>query len=102
MKVLVVDDQRSARRVLRQMLAASEGIEVIEAETEAQALAAIERDAPDLMLLDVRLSPDVRDRGGLDILRKARARGSCRGADPGLVRPVASPGQGEGAGGGRR
>jgi two-component system response regulator HydG len=76
MKVLVVDDQRSARRVLRQMLAASEGIEVVEAETEAQALGAIERDAPDLMLLDVRLSPDVRDRGGLDILRKARARGS--------------------------
>ncbi len=76
MKVLIVDDQRSARRVLRQMLATCEGVEAIEAENEEQALASIERDAPDLMLLDVRLSADVRDRGGLDILRKARARGS--------------------------
>src|SRR5580700_8480285 len=42
MKTLIVDDQRSARRVL----------------------------------LDIRLSDDARDRGGLDLLRKLRANGS--------------------------
>jgi len=79
MKILVVDDQRSSRRVLRQMLGDGDGgeHEVVEAESAPQALAAIASEAPDLVLLDVRLSStDVRDRGGLDVLRKMRAEGN--------------------------
>ncbi len=75
MKILVVDDQRSARRVLRQMLAALDGIDVLEAAGVDDALAAVERASPDLLLLDVRLTEDPRDRGGLDILRRVRASG---------------------------
>ncbi len=75
MKILVVDDQRSARRVLRQMLASLPDVETIEAASLDEALLAIERSAPDLLLLDVRLSDNPRDRGGLEILRRVRAAG---------------------------
>ena len=76
MKILIVDDQRSARRVLRLMLATLDGLELNEASSVAEALASIQRAPPDLLLLDIRLSPDARDRGGLDLLRKLRASGS--------------------------
>ncbi len=73
MKILLVDDQRSARRVLRQMLATVEGAEFLDAASVDEALAILEKTPPDLMLLDMRLTSDPRDRGGLDLLRKARA-----------------------------
>jgi DNA-binding NtrC family response regulator len=76
MKILIVDDQRSARRVLRQMLSALDGVEVTEAGGPEEALSMVQRAPPDLLLLDIRLSADARDRGGLDLLRKVRASGS--------------------------
>jgi len=76
MRILIVDDQRSARRVLRTMLAALEDVEVIEASGVEEALALVHKGPPDLLLLDIRLSPDARDRGGLDLLRKLRSTGS--------------------------
>jgi DNA-binding NtrC family response regulator len=75
-KILVVDDQRSARRVLRQMLAALEDVEVLEAGGVEETLSLVQRTPPDLLLLDIRLSEDPRDRGGLKILRELRASGS--------------------------
>jgi two-component system response regulator HydG len=75
MKVLVVDDQRSARRVLKQMLADLQGIEIFEAGRFEEAMAVVEASSPDLLLLDIRLSDDPRDRGGLDVLRGVRASG---------------------------
>lgn len=75
MRILIVDDQRSARRVLRQMLASLDGIDIQEANGFEDAMALIERGPPDLLLLDVRLSDDPRDRGGLEILRRVRAAG---------------------------
>jgi DNA-binding NtrC family response regulator len=74
-KILIVDDQRSARRVLRQMLAPMPGTTVVEADSVESALAIVESESPDLLLLDVRLSEDVRDRGGLEVLRRVRASG---------------------------
>jgi|HubBroStandDraft_4_1064222.scaffolds.fasta_scaffold42427_2 DNA-binding NtrC family response regulator len=76
MKILIVDDQRSARRVLRLMLAALDGLEIGEASSVDEALTFVQRTPPDLLLLDIRLSSDARDRGGLDLLRKLRAMGS--------------------------
>ena len=76
MKILIVDDQRSARRVLREMISTLQNVEIAEAGTVADALAAVERAPPDLLLLDIRLSSDARDRGGLDVLRKLRATGA--------------------------
>ena len=75
MKILIVDDQRSARRVLRQMLSELEDVEVIEAASMVEALTLYERASPDMLLLDIRLSDDPRDRGGLDLLRSVRASG---------------------------
>ncbi len=75
MKILIVDDQRSGRKVLRQMLATLAGVMVLEADSVASAMAVIEAEAPDLLLLDLRLSEDMRDRGGLEILRQVRGSG---------------------------
>jgi DNA-binding NtrC family response regulator len=75
MNVLVVDDQRSARRVLRDILAQAPDLDIEEAATVDEAMQLIDRRPPDLLLLDMRLTADVRDRGGLDILRRARALG---------------------------
>ena len=75
MKILIVDDQRSARRILRQMLSALSDVELVEAGSVDEALALLERSSPDLLLVDIRLSSDARDRGGLDLIRKLRAGG---------------------------
>ncbi|APR79691.1 Response regulator of zinc sigma-54-dependent two-component system [Minicystis rosea] len=75
MKILIVDDQRSGRRVLKQMLSSLAEVEILEAAGQDEALAVVERSSPDLLLLDIRLSEDPRDRGGLEILRKVRASG---------------------------
>jgi DNA-binding NtrC family response regulator len=83
MKILIVDDQRSARRVLRQILGTLDDLEIYEAGTAADAIAAVEVSSPDLHLLDIRLSDDPRDRGGLDVLRAVRASG--RSTSAGIV-----------------
>src|ERR1041384_7824258 len=75
MKILVVDDQRSARRVLRQILVGLDDVEIMEAGSVNDALAVVEMSSPDLLLLDIRLSDDPRDRGGLEVLRAVRASG---------------------------
>ncbi len=76
MKILIVDDQRSARRVLKDYLSALSDIECVEANGVEDAMTAIERHHPDLLLLDVRLNlGDLRDRGGLEILRRVRTSG---------------------------
>jgi two-component system response regulator HydG len=75
MKVLVVDDQRSARRVLKQMLGDLPGLEIFEAGRFEEAMGVIDTASPDLLLLDIRLSDDPRDRGGLEVLRAVRASG---------------------------
>ncbi|HEY8089104.1 MAG TPA: sigma-54 dependent transcriptional regulator, partial [Polyangiaceae bacterium] len=48
-----------------------------EAGSVDEALSAVERVPPDLLLLDIRLSSDARDRGGLELLRRLRASGAA-------------------------
>jgi len=57
LRVLVVDDERAIRRFLRTSLAAN-GYVVLEASNGAEALEAVARDRPDVMILDLRL-PDM-------------------------------------------
>ena len=57
------------------MLAALPDDELLEAASIDEALAVVEKVSPDLLLLDIRLSDDPRDRGGLEILRRVRASG---------------------------
>lgn len=67
MRVLVADDELSIRRFLRASLSAH-SYEVIEAETGEQALTAVVKERPDLVLLDVGL-PDIQ---GTEVTRRLR------------------------------
>ena len=77
MKVLVVDDQRSARRVLRSILLRLDGVEILEAASVEEALQLTAEAKPHLLLLDIRLSEDPRDRGGLEVVSRLRAKGDA-------------------------
>jgi two-component system, cell cycle response regulator DivK len=52
--ILVVEDQPDNRRILRDLLG-NAGYELIEAETGEEALAALEAQRPDLILMDIQL-----------------------------------------------
>jgi DNA-binding NtrC family response regulator len=71
-KILVLDDQRSARRVLRHLLAELKDTEVIEAGSVEEAKERVEKENPDAALVDIRLSSDTTDRGGLVYLKWLR------------------------------
>ncbi len=72
-RVLVVDDDFMVARIHRGFVERLPGFEVAgEARTGAEALEAVERLSPDLVLLDIYL-PDI---SGLDVLRRLRAGGN--------------------------
>jgi two-component system response regulator HydG len=75
MKILVIDDQRSARNVLRSMLAESEGMEICEAASLDEARSIIQSAEPDLLLVDIRLTAQPTDRGGLELLAWLQQKG---------------------------
>ncbi len=67
-RVLIADDEKNMRWVLAQALEA-DGYEVAQAEDGKEALAAIDEQAPDIMILDHRMpAPD-----GMEVLRRLRA-----------------------------
>jgi two-component system response regulator MprA len=72
MHVLVTDDERSVRSSIRRALTL-EGYRVSEAGDGAEALAAIARDAPDAVVLDV-MMPEL---DGLEVCRALRDRGDA-------------------------
>jgi two-component system KDP operon response regulator KdpE len=65
--VLVVDDEAPIRRFVRASLA-SEGFRVIEASTAAEAVAKLETERPDVIILDLGLP----DRDGISLTRDVR------------------------------
>jgi two-component system KDP operon response regulator KdpE len=67
--ILVVDDEPAIRRLLRTSLV-GQGYEVVEAEDGASALAAVAREKPDLVILDLGL-PDL---SGIEVIRDLRQR----------------------------
>ena len=71
MKILVVDDERAVRESLRRALEL-EGCEIELADDGLAALAALEDDEPDAMILDV-LMPGL---DGLEVARRVRREGS--------------------------
>lgn len=69
-RVLIADDEKNMRWVLGEALTA-EGYEIAEAADGKQALAAVEDNPPDLMVLDHKMpAPD-----GMEVLRRIRSRG---------------------------
>lgn len=70
-RVFLVDDHEVVRQGLRVLLQSHERIEVVgEAGSAGSALLAIDKDPPDVMLLDVRLG----DGTGIEVCREVRAR----------------------------
>lgn len=64
-RAVLIDDERLARKELRRLLAAHEGVELIgEAASVAEAKALIEREEPELIFLDVEMP----DGTGFDLL----------------------------------
>ena len=74
MKLLIVDDQASARRVLSAIVGKLDDVEIEEADSLESARRAIENQALDVALLDLRLGSDARNRDGLVLVEEIRAR----------------------------
>jgi two-component system, NtrC family, response regulator AtoC len=73
-RILIVEDERSARYVLRTILAPA-GFDLIEARDAGEARAAMLRQTPDLVLLDMRLSPSSQRMEGVELLREFKQLG---------------------------
>lgn len=68
-RVVVVDDEALVRSGFRLILNAADDIEVVATTAGAEAVEAVRRESPDVVLLDIRM-PDV---DGLTVLRQVRA-----------------------------
>ncbi|HKX32963.1 MAG TPA: LytTR family DNA-binding domain-containing protein [Blastocatellia bacterium] len=72
LRVVIADDERPARSFLAAMLRGLEGVNLIgEAEDGAEAIELIERERPDLALLDLQM-PEIDGLGVVRLLRKSR------------------------------
>jgi DNA-binding NtrC family response regulator len=72
MNVLIVDDQRSARRVLADMIEGLEDFTLHEAASLEEARAILDRYPIDIGLIDVRLADDSANRDGLRVVAELR------------------------------
>ena len=67
-RILIVEDQEDARRIVRDLLAVSD-YELVEATTGEEGLALAERERPDLILMDIQL-PGL---DGYEVTRRIKA-----------------------------
>jgi DNA-binding NtrC family response regulator len=72
-KVLIVDDERSARRSLERILRKLPFVELAEAASLQEARAHLEAGGVDVALIDLRLSPNGQERDGLTLVGELRA-----------------------------
>ncbi|AKF84390.1 Fis family transcriptional regulator [Myxococcus fulvus 124B02] len=72
MRILIVDDQRSARRVLTSVLSPMVGVELCEASSLAEARKVLAETSVDVALVDIRLDSDSRNRDGLTLIGEIR------------------------------
>ncbi|HZN92853.1 MAG TPA: sigma-54 dependent transcriptional regulator [Myxococcales bacterium] len=74
MNVLIVDDQRSARRILTSLLSSEEGLVLQEAASLEEARRVLATTPVDVALIDIRLDSDLRNRDGLTLVTEIRER----------------------------
>lgn len=77
MKVLVVDDQRSAQRVFASILSEIGELEVEVVAVVDIARARLKENVFDVAFVDLRLSDDTRDRSGIDLIQEIARAGFC-------------------------
>jgi two-component system cell cycle response regulator DivK len=66
-RILVMEDQEDNRQIIRDVLAAT-GYEIVEAEDGEQALAAVAKECPDLIVMEIQL-PSI---DGYEAIRRIR------------------------------
>src|SRR5919201_2746320 len=72
LRVVIADDERPARSFLAALLRGCEDVTLVgEAETGAEAIEVIERERPDLALLDLQM-PEIDGLGVVRLLKKSR------------------------------
>ena len=69
--ILIIDDDIAVRTSL-QLLIKSEGFDVITAEGPAEALSILEKQSPELIILDLNFSMETSGKEGLDLLKQIR------------------------------
>ncbi len=74
MRILIVDDQLEVRATIRRILRRVPDLEILEAGNLQSALTQA-LDGVDLLLVDIRLSDDPRDRGGMELIRELKRQG---------------------------
>jgi DNA-binding NtrC family response regulator len=74
LKVLIVDDERSALRYLAEVLEAQGPIELYRASSLQEARQVLEQALIDIAFIDLRLSEDIRNRDGLTLVQEMRGR----------------------------
>jgi two-component system cell cycle response regulator DivK len=94
-RILVVEDQEDNRQIIRDMLSATD-YEITEAESGEEALAAVAKQRPDLILMDIQL-PGM---DGYEATRRIKADPALRSIPIIAVTSYALSGGTEGAGGG--
>src|SRR5438552_69878 len=72
MKILILDDQRAARRVLRSVLSSMEDLQFEEASTLEEALAKCREHRFDVYLAGIRLSDTPVGAGGIEFVKQTR------------------------------
>ena len=72
-RILILDDQRAARRVLRSVLGAIDDLHFEEASTLEQALILCREQRFDAYLVDIHLSESPLERGGIEFIKQVRA-----------------------------
>ncbi|MCP3137305.1 sigma-54-dependent transcriptional regulator [Pyxidicoccus xibeiensis] len=77
MKILIIDDQRSARRVLTSVLSPMRDVELREASSLAEARKVLADEPVDVALVDIRLDSDARNRDGLTLIEEIRRKTSA-------------------------
>src|SRR2546425_7906603 len=73
MKILILDDQRAARRVLRSVLSSMTDLQFEEAATLDEALRLVREQRFDVYLVDIHLSDNPLERGGIEFVKQTRA-----------------------------
>ena len=70
MKILIIDDQSSARRIIRSLLRDINDVDIFEADSLPTARTILSEHSIDLALIDIRLEDDSRNRDGQILVRE--------------------------------